>query len=127
MPGRDSIPTYGEEGLVVTRYLVSQIVGGRRSNIDDSLVDLSWKTFKVKNTAVVDRWIRKYPGGTDRNKKVRDFFNAHKKKRFEKYIKSGEGKCGRRRKSLIVPCMILSTLLASLLSFPRQDIQETFS
>jgi Na+-transporting NADH:ubiquinone oxidoreductase subunit NqrC len=96
MPGRDSIPTYGEEGLFVTRYLVSQIAGGRSNNIEDSLVDLSWKTFKAKNKTVADRWTAKNPSTIDKNKKVRDFYNAHKAKRFEKYIKSGdEGKCQR--------------------------------
>jgi hypothetical protein len=75
MPARDSIPAYGEEGLFVTRYLVSKIVGGRSSNIDDSLVDLFWKICHTSNTEVVERWITKYPGRTDKNKKVRDFCN----------------------------------------------------
>ena len=93
MPGsKDSIPAYGEEGLFVTRYLVSQIVGGRRDQIEDNLVDLSWKLFKASNASVVERWITKWPGKTDKNKKVRDFFNKHKKDRFLKYISTGEGK-----------------------------------
>jgi hypothetical protein len=91
---KDSISAYGEEGLFITRYLVSQLVGGRREGIADSLVDLSWKAFKLSNADVAERWIVKWPGKTDRNKKVRDFFNRHKKDRFQKYIQMGEGKSG---------------------------------
>jgi hypothetical protein len=92
----NAIPTYGEEGLFVTRYLVSKLTGGRSEAIEDAEIDLSWKTFKVANTEVVERWIAKWPGRTDKNKKVRDFYNKHKKDRFEKYIRSGEGKFCRR-------------------------------
>jgi hypothetical protein len=94
---KDSIPTYGEEGLFITRYLVSQIVGGRSNNIADTEVDLDWVTFKNTNKDLFERWISKYPGKTDRFKKVRDFYNRHKKERFQKYIATGEGKCGCRR------------------------------
>jgi hypothetical protein len=91
----DLILTYGEEGLFITRYLVSKVVGGRRDSIADSLIDLSWNTFKAVNAEVTERWITKWPGRTkDRNKKVRDFFHRHKKYRFKKYIETGEGKCG---------------------------------
>jgi hypothetical protein len=117
MPGsKDSIPPYGEEGLLVTRYLVSQIVEGRANQIEDKLVDLTWKTFRNGNKDVVAGWITKWPGKTDKNKKVRDFYNKHKKDRFEKYISTGEGNFvvvvnGSFNLFLYV---ILSTLLASL-------------
>jgi hypothetical protein len=39
MPPRASIPTYGEEGLFVTRHLISKLVGGRGEGIQDSLMD----------------------------------------------------------------------------------------
>jgi hypothetical protein len=87
----DAIPTYGEEGLFVTRYLVSKVVGGRREGIADPLIDLSWRTFKIANNEVVDRWITKWPAKADKFKKVRDFYNKHKD-RFQKYIQTGEGK-----------------------------------
>jgi hypothetical protein len=92
----DSIPTYGEEGLFITRYLVSKVVRGRRDGSADSSIDLSWKTFKAVNAEVTERWITKWPGRRkkDRNKKVRDFFHRHKKYSFKKYIETGEGKCG---------------------------------
>ncbi len=89
----NAIPTCGEEGLFVTRYyLVSKLLGGRSEGIADISIDVSWKTFKVGNTEVVERWLAKWLGRTDKNKKVRDFYNRHKKERFLKYIATGEGK-----------------------------------
>ncbi len=83
------IATHGEMVLFMTRYLFSKVVGGRREGIADSLIDLSWKRFKSVNAEVTDRWIIKWPGKSDNNKKVRDFYNRHKKNRFIKYLQMG--------------------------------------
>jgi hypothetical protein len=82
----NAIPTYSEEGLCITIYLVSKVVGGRSEGIADSLIDLSWKTFKSVNAEVTDWWILKFPEKSDKNKKVRDSCNRHKKNRFVKYL-----------------------------------------
>jgi hypothetical protein len=85
----NAIPTYGEEGLCIPRYLVSKVVGGRSEGIVDSLINLLWKTFKSVNAEVTDQWINKFPGKLDRNKKVRDFYNRHTNNRFMTYLEMG--------------------------------------
>jgi hypothetical protein len=64
------ISTHGEEVLFITRYLVSNVVEGRREGIADSFIDLLWKTFKLLNTEVTDWWIIKWPAKSYNNKKV---------------------------------------------------------
>ncbi len=55
----NAIPTCGEEGLFVTRYLVSKLLGGWSEGIADISIDVSWKTFKAGKTEVVERWLAK--------------------------------------------------------------------